>query len=171
MSLSALNQVDGLQELLDRCQRLIRVHAFLRGLAETLCVLIAGIVCACALDYLIGLPSLVRMGLLAGTVLTTGVVAWKRLIHPILVQTPSEELGAAVDLQFPDLQESVATLISLQNPNATLSERGSSLMGRRLQEQVETRIRSVQPSAIIQPRRTFKRCVLALISVIAILIP
>jgi|GEM_PF-365204 len=171
MSSDALGQVDGLQELLNRCQRLIRVHALFRGFSETVCVLIAGLVFACLLDYLIGLPGLTRFGLLAGTVVITSLVGWKRLVRPALVNAPDEELGAAVDLQFPELQESLATLISLEQPTTTSSEAGSPLMRQRLQKHVQSQIGRVEPGALIKNSRTWKRCGLALVSVVAILIP
>ena len=87
MSSGALPRVAGLQDILDRCQRLIRVYSALRGVAESLCVLIACILFGCMLDYLVAMPGIVRLvGLLATTVLT-GTVAWKRLMPP-----PSIEL-------------------------------------------------------------------------------
>jgi hypothetical protein len=70
MSSGALPQVAGLQELLDSCRRLIRVHSLVRGFAEALCVLTACLLFACLLDYLVPLPSGVRLGLLAATLLT-----------------------------------------------------------------------------------------------------
>jgi hypothetical protein len=171
MSSGALVRVDGLQELLDRCQRLIRVHSLFRGLAETLCVLIAGIVFACVLDYFIVLPGFVRLGLLASTAIVTSIVAWRRLIHPVMAGTPDDELAAAVDLRFPELQESLATLVSIEAPTATASETGSLLMRERLQKHVQNQIRHVQPSAVIRSGTTIKRVALAVISVIAIAIP
>ena len=171
MSSGALVHVAGLQELLDQCQRRIRVQAVFRGLAETLCVLIASVVFACLLDYLIALPGIIRLSLLASTAVITGLVAGKRLIHPVLRSAPDEELGAAVDLQFPELQESLATLISIEEPFATVSEAGSLLMRERLQKHVQTQLRRVRPSEVVQSRSTFQRCGLALMSVVAVLIP
>ncbi len=171
MSSDALNQVAGLQELLNRCQRLIRIHALFRGFSETVCVLIAGLVFACLLDYFVALPGAFRFLLLAATVLMTGLVGWKRLVRPVLINAPDDELGAAVDLQFPELQESLATLISLEQPTTTSSEAGSLLMRQRLQKHVQSQIIRVEPGALIKNSRTWKRCGLALVSVVAILIP
>ena len=91
MSSGAIPQVVGLKKILDRCQRLIRVYSALRGLAETLCVIVACVLFVCLLDYLVPLPGMVRMtGLVATVVLTAGVV-WKRLFQPLLVDVPEAE--------------------------------------------------------------------------------
>ena len=171
MSSGALVRVTGLQELLDRCRRLIRVHSILRGLAETLCVLIACVLFGCALDYLITLPSTVRLAVLGLTAVLFVAVTWKRLIAPLLEHAPAEELGAAVDLRFPELHESLATLISVENDHATSGEAGSALMRQRLEQHVQSQIHSIRPTAVVRSETTWKRCGLALSSVIALLIP
>ena len=162
MSSGALVRVTGLQELLDRCQRLIRVHSVLRGLAETLCVLIACVLFGCLLDYLIALPSSVRMALLGLTAVLFVAVTWKRLIAPLLQYAPADELGAAVDLRFPELQESLATLISVEDDRATSGEAGSALMRQRLEQHVQSQIYSIRPTEVVRSETTWKRCGLAL---------
>ena len=113
MSSGALPRIAGLQDILDRCQRLIRVYSALRGFAEALCVFIACILVGCLVDYFFALPGFVRLGGLIATLVLTGAVAWKRLVHPFIGNASAEELGAAVDLRFPQLQEAMATLISM----------------------------------------------------------
>ena len=171
MSSGALVRVTGLQELLDRCQRLIRVHSVLRGLAETLCVLIACLLFGCLLDYVIALPSAVRLALLGLTAVLLVAVTWKRLIAPLLQHAPADELGAAVDLRFPELHESLATLISVEDDRATSGEAGSALMRQRLEQHVQSQIYSIRPTEVVRSETTWKRCGLALSSVIAFLIP
>ena len=150
MSSGALPRVAGLQEILDRCQRLIRVYSVLRGVAESLCVLVACILFGCLLDYFVALPGIVRLGGLVGTLVLTCAVAWKRLIHPLINSASAEELGAAVDLRFPQLQEAIATLISVDSPTATSSEIGSALMRNRLEQHVRSQIGSIHPSEVVQ---------------------
>jgi hypothetical protein len=171
MSSGALARVPGLQELLDQCQRRIRVHSLLRGSAETLCVLIAAVMFGCLLDYLIALPGAVRFALLAMTLLLTSAVAWKRLVTPLLTDAPRDELGAAVDLQFPELQESLATLISIEGPNATSGESGSILMRQRLQQYVTVQISDIRPAEVVRSRTTVQRVLLAVASIVAVMIP
>jgi len=171
MSSGALSQVDGLQEILDRCQRLIRVRALLRGSAETLCVLIVCVLVGCALDYLVALPGIVRLAGLLATVVLTGAVAWKRLIHPLFENVPTEVLGAAVDLQFPQLQEAIATLICVDDPSASSGEAGSRLMRDRLHQHVQTQLRSIHPSKVVQTRPTIRRWGLAALCLLMLAIP
>lgn len=171
MSSGALPQVDGLQEILDRCQRLIRVHSVLRGSAETLCVLVVCVLLGCAIDYLIALPGVVRLAGLAATLVLTGAVAWKRLIHPMSGRVPAEELGAAVDLQFPELQEAIATLICVDDPAASSSEAGSMLMRDRLHQHVQSQIRSIHPSEVVQAQPTIKCWGLAALVLVMFSIP
>ena len=171
MSSGALPRVAGLQEILDRCQRLIRVYSVLRGVAESLCVLIACIMFGCLLDYFVALPGALRLVGLVGTLVLTGAVAWKRLIHPLINSASAEELGAAVDLRFPQLQEAIATLISIDSPTATASEVGSALMRDRLEQHVRSKIGSIRPSGVVQGKPTMKRWGLALMSVLGLMIP
>lgn len=171
MSSGALPRIVGLQGILDRCQRLIRVYSVLRGFAETLCVLIACILLGCLLDYCVALPGIVRLGGLVATLILTGAVAWRRLFHPLVGNASAEELGAAVDLRFPQLQEAMATLISIDGANATSSEAGSALMRDRLEQHVRAQIGSIHPSEVVQGTPTAKRWGLAFLSVLAILIP
>lgn len=171
MSSGTLPRIAGLQEILDRCQRLVRVYSVLRGLAEALCVLIACVLLGCLIDYFIALPGIVRLGGLVVTLFLTGAVAWKRLVHPLIGNASAEELGAAVDLRFPELQEAMATLISIDGPNATSSEAGSSLMRDRLEQHVRAQIGNIRPAEVVHGKPTAKRWGLALLSVLAILIP
>lgn len=171
MSSGALPRVAGLQEILDRCQWLIRVYSVLRGVAESLCVLIACILFGCLLDYFVTLPGMVRLMGLVGTLVLTGAVAWKRLIHPLISSASAEELGAAVDLRFPQLQEAIATLISIGSPTATSSEVGSALMRNRLEQHVRSQIGSIRPSEVVQGKPTIKRWGMAIMSVLALMIP
>ena len=171
MSSGAFPRIAGLQQVLDRCQRLIRVYSVLRGFAEALCVLIACILLGCLVDYFVALPGFVRFGGLVATLILTGAVAWKRLVYPLVGNASAEELGAAVDLRFPQLQEAMATLISIDGPNATSSEAGSALMRDRLEQHVRAQIGSIHPSEVVQGKPTAKRWGLAFLSVLAILIP
>ena len=171
MSSGAWPRIAGLQEILDRCQRLIRVYSVLRGLAESLCVLIACILFGCLLDYFVALPGALRLIGLVGTLVLTGAVAWKRLLHPLVNSASAEELGAAVDLRFPQLQEALATLISIGSPTATSSEIGSALMRDRLEQHVRSQIGSIRPSGVVPGTPTMKRWGLAVMSVLALMTP
>ena len=121
MSSGILTQVPGLQSLLDQCQRRVKLHTAARGLAETATALFISVILACSLDFLIVLPSALRCSLLGTVAVVSSWIAWKRLVKPLISHLPPEELGAAVDLRFPDLQEAFATLVSIHRSPQTLS--------------------------------------------------
>ena len=166
----ASTSVAGLPELLDRVRRRIRIQSALRGTAETVSILIAGVLLSCGLDYLLSLPGLFRLAFLAITLLLTGVIAARRLIIPVLQVPPADELGAAVDLEFPELQESVATLISIQQSRDT-NDASTRIMQERLRRSVEEHIQVARPSSIVKSRSTIRRCAMAGIALVIILIP
>ncbi|MFN9717824.1 MAG: hypothetical protein ACK58L_03965 [Planctomycetota bacterium] len=171
MSSTTAHQVHGLEELLERCQRKIRVHAMLRGTAETICAAIAVLLVCLIVDYLLILPGVVRLAMLATGVVLLGFVLLTRLLRPVFSSAPDDELGAAMDLRFPELQESLATLISMENPTASVSELGSAVMRDRLTRYVEDQIGQIEPSKVIESRATVQRGGLAAVSILVLLIP
>ena len=166
----ASSTVAGLPELLDRVQRRIRIQSALRGTAETVSILIAGALLSCGLDYLLALPGMLRLAFLLITLLLTAIIAARRLIMPVLLVPPADELGAAVDLEFPELQESVATLISIQQ-SVDSNDASTRLMRERLRQSVEEHIQVARPSAIVKSRSTIRRCAMAGVALVIILIP
>lgn len=162
--------VAGLTELLERVRRRIWMQSALRGTAETVSILIAGVLLSCGLDYLLSLPGVFRLTFLAATLFLTTVIAARRLIIPVLQVPPAEELGAAVDLEFPELQESVATLISIQQ-SADTNDASTRLMQERLRQSVEEHIQVARPSAIVKSQSTIRRCAMAGVALAFILIP
>lgn len=170
MILDTTSSVAGLPELLERCRRRIRIQSALRGTAETVCILIGGVLLSCGLDFLLSLPGLFRLAFLVITLLLTAIIAARRLVIPVLQVPPADELGAAVDLQFPELQESVATLISIQQSDDA-ADAGTRLMQERLRQSVENHIQVARPSEIFKSRSTIRRCALAGLAISLLLIP
>ncbi len=166
----ASSSVAGLSELLNRVQRRIRVQSALRGTAETVSILVAGVFLSCSLDYLLALPGMFRFAFLLITLFLTAIIAARRLIIPVLQISPADELGAAVDLEFPELQESVATLISIQLSD-DVNDSSTRLMRERLRRSVEEHIQVAQPGAIVKSRSTIRRCAMAVVALVIILIP
>jgi hypothetical protein len=171
MSSASLSRVHGLQDLLDRCQRRIRVYAMLRGTAETVSVAIGGLLLSMLIDYFVILPSYARVVLLLATLAATIFVAIKRLIMPVTSSAPRDELGAAMDLKFPELQESLATLISFDDPGVSSSETGSALMRERLTSYVQKQIGTIVPARVVENRSAVNRCGIATASIILLLTP
>ncbi|MFO1001195.1 MAG: hypothetical protein U0936_12695 [Planctomycetaceae bacterium] len=162
--------VAGLSELMERVRRRIWIQSALKGTAETVSILIAGVLLSCGLDYLLSLPGLFRLAFLAITLFLTAIIAARRLIIPVLQVPPADEIGAAVDLEFPELQESVATLISIQQSDVT-NDVSTRLMLERLRQSVEEHIQVARPSAIVKSRSTIRRCAMAGVAMVIILIP
>ncbi len=171
MSSGTLPQVPGLQSLLGRCQSLVRVHTCVRGLAETLCILILWMLACGIADYLIVLPGIVRAGTLVAGICLTLFVAWRRFLRPLMSSASVAELGAAVDLKFPELQESIATLISIENPEATASELGSAQMRKRIYQHVETQVQAIRPTQVVPARMTWHRFMMLSIAGGVLLLP
>lgn len=171
MSSDALLRVPGLQELLDRCQKRIRLHAALRGVAETVCIAVVCLLAGCLTDFVFPLPGPARCLLLVTACTVILFAAWQRLLRPLLSRAPDDELGAALDLRFPQLQESLATLISVEQPDVSLGEAGSRLMRQRLENSVRTQIRELVPGSVVASGPTLKRWGLVVSVVILLMIP
>lgn len=162
--------VAGLSELLGRVRTRIRIQSALRGIAESVSILITGVLLSCTLDYLLSLSGPFRLAFLAATLILTTIIITRRLVIPVLQVPPADELGAAVDLEFPELQESVATLISIQESN-DVNDASTRLMQERLRLSVEEHIQVARPSAIVKSRSTIRRCAMAVVALVIILIP
>ncbi len=81
-----------------------------------MCITIAILLISLVLDYMLILPGMVRLTLLISGLVIVGYALFTRLLRPVFTSAPNDELGAAMDLKFPELQESLATLISIDNP-------------------------------------------------------
>ena len=162
--------VAGLSELLGRVRARIRIQSALRGIAESVSILIIGVLLSCGLDYLLSLSGPFRLAFLVTTLTLTAIIVTRRLVIPVLQVPPADELGAAVDLEFPELQESVATLISIQQSN-DVNDASTRLMQERLRLSVEEHIQVARPSAIVKSRSTIRRCAMAVVALMIIMIP
>ena len=124
MSAGSLSQSRQVQRILDSCRRQILQHTLLVGCATLLITVTAGLLAAGLLDYLLGLPGWARALTLTGFVATVGFVTWRFLVQPLRSAIPLNQLGAVIDISCPELNESLATLISIKRPEATSSETG-----------------------------------------------
>ena len=158
MSSVRFSQEPQVQAVLQRCRRQIRNHALLTGAASVCLVVVAGLLLAGVLDYILPLPGGVRATLLAGLILSVVFVVYKRLLEPLHSRVTDQQLGAAVDLSAPELQESLATLISIESATATSAEAGSDVMRRQLQKHVAKQIAQSVPAEVVDPTSTKRRC-------------
>ncbi len=171
MSSAVLSRSPEVIELLDSCRRRVACHAFLRGLATLLIAVIAYLLAAALLDYLIGLPSTIRAILLVSFFLVCGWIGWKFMVAPLMTSVSETELGAAIDLSFPDLHEGLATLISIERPEATVGEAGSAVMRERLRDQVAACLGQIEFREVVNTGKTKKRCGTAAGLIVAAMLP
>lgn len=171
MSAGRFSDLPQVQQVLDRCRRQILQHTFLVGLATVLIAVVGYLLTVSLLDYAIGLPGIVRAAVLLLFVATAAYVVWRHLLVPLRLTTPAQQLGAAIDLTCPHLQESLSTLISIQSPDATSSEAGSVQMQQRLQKQVAEQLRSLGPQQFVNSQQMKKRCGLAALILAVALVP
>jgi hypothetical protein len=158
-------------ELLSRCRRQIVRHTLLSGTATLLIVVITYLLTAAALDYLIGLPSTIRAVLLFSFCLISGWAGWKFMVAPLKSSVSETELGAAIDLSCPDLNESLATLISIERPEATSGEAGSAVMRGRLRDQVTAHLGQIESRDVVNNSRTRNLCCAAVGLIVAATLP
>lgn len=170
MSSITLSQLPELSRLLSQCRRLIRLQTVLRGTAATILTGTGLATLACSADYLLVLPAGVRLLLLLTSVAIVLTVCLRRLVLPTLRTLQADELGAAVDLRFPDLHEALATLASLERPDVSQLEAGSDLMRQLLLQRTARQLTQIQPRQVVPGRSTLIRLLQALICVLVILL-
>lgn len=161
MSSGSFTQQPQVQSVLHHCRRQIRNNALLAGIASVILVVLSGVLLAVGLDYLLPLPGTARAALLIGLVVAVVLAVYRSLVQPLTIKVTDEQLGAAVDLSAPELQESLATLISIEGPDATNAEAGSVVMRQHLREHVVNRISGAAPSDVVDLSATRKRCGIA----------
>ncbi len=171
MSAGSFSQTRQIRQILESCRRQILQHTLLVGTATLLITVAVGLLAAGLLDYLLGLSAWLRVFTLASFVGVVGFVAWKFLIAPLKSAIPLNQLGAVVDLSCPELKESLATLISIQRPEASASESGSAVMRNRLQQQISERLGNVDSPQFVDGGKMVKRCGTAAICLTALLLP
>lgn len=171
MSSATFSQIPGLSRLLLQCRRLVRLQTVLRGSAETISTAGCLLLLACLADYLLLLPSSARLLLLLTTIVVSSTVFIRRLLLPACRTLREDELGAAVDLQFPELHESLATLASLTRPDVSTHESGSALMQQLLLQRITQKLSLIQPRQVVPARRTITRSLQAAACLVAIALP
>lgn len=157
MSAPPVEQLSGLPGLLKSLRRRVWVSSAARGVADLTAIVLACVLLAAVLDFLLPLPSAVRLILLLVVLSAAAVAGWRRLLQPLLSRVPDDELAAAVDLSFPDLQESLATLLSVEPGRTPSGDPGSAVMRRHLVESVTGRLQSVQSDRVVSQRSTWRR--------------
>ncbi|MCA9086410.1 MAG: hypothetical protein KDA81_20270, partial [Planctomycetaceae bacterium] len=158
MSAGMISDGSQVQQVLDACRRHVRLHVVMSGLAGIVTVGLVCLLTAAVLDFLFDVPPTGRILLLAIGLLAVGHSCWTLLIRPLMTRLSDSEMGAAVDLAFPDLRERLATLVSIQRPEASGSETGSALMQQHLRDEVRDHLRQVEVQQVVDAHQTIRRC-------------
>ncbi|MGB0741264.1 MAG: hypothetical protein ACPGXX_14415, partial [Planctomycetaceae bacterium] len=145
MSSGSANLLPELRYLLARCRDRARSQIIRRGFAATAIVFFAAILFACLADWILILSSPTRLLMLLGIPVCSAMTAWLRLLRPLRVPVSEQELAAAIDLQYPGLQESISTLATT---DPTDSASRALLQG--LQKSVRRQLESINPGRVIQ---------------------
>ena len=168
---SANTAVPEFDALLRSCRLRMLTHVAARGLADLLIIAVTATLLFGVLDYCISLPVAGRVIAFGLTLLAMTWVTWTRLIVPLTSSVTREELGAAVDMAFPELHEGMATLLSLSGDRATADEAGSRIMRQQIHRQVASQISHVSTSRVVDSAFTLRRCGFAVIAGLAFLVP
>jgi len=142
-----------------------------RGAAEVTAIVISCVLGAMIVDFLLPLPATLRLIILVLVALTSGWAVWRFLVNPMRHKLPDEELAAAVDLSFPQLQEGLATICSIESHASNGSDPGSQLMRQHLARHLTRRLRVVDPRRVIQREKMLKRLGIASGALMLALIP
>ncbi len=144
MSAGSAHFLPELERLLHGCRQRVRYQQAFRGSAETLAVMLLCIIGACFADWLLVLPAPARLSMLLLLTAVSWSVFWLRLIRPMRKILPAEELGAAIDLQYPGLHEAISTLVTSQP-----ADRKSDALLAGLQDSVQQQLATVRPDRVI----------------------
>ncbi|MCA9061505.1 MAG: hypothetical protein KDA96_00520 [Planctomycetaceae bacterium] len=102
---------------------------------------------------------------------SAGYCIWRRVFRPLTETVRNEELGAAIDLQFPELHEAIATVLSVDQPDHGASGATSPVMKRHLLSSISLKISDLAAGEIVNPRRTFRAAAGAAGAMLMFLIP
>ena len=166
MSSGSANLLPELRYLLARCRDRARSQIIRRGFAATAIVFFAAILFACLADWILILSSPTRLLMLLGIPACSAMTAWLRLLRPLRVPVSEQELAAAVDLQYPGLQESISTLATT---DPTDSASRALLQG--LQKSVRRQLESIHPGRIIQTEVSRRLLRIAVAVIVLLVLP
>jgi hypothetical protein len=159
------------QDFLAVCRRRFISHSLLRGLSSVVLITVGAILFAGLFDFLIPLPGYLRLILLLSALALCGLSMWKDLWGPLWRGISETELGAAADLACPDLDEALATLVSVESADASPSEAGSALMRQKLWQQTRPRLIPASRVPLMEPGSTARRCGAAASIMLVTLVP
>lgn len=145
------------QQFLQQCRRRFMLHTTLRGFAGVLVVALVVVLGSMAVDFVSPLPGRIRLVLLLLSSAAAIAASWKLMVAPLIHGITDAELGAAADLACPGFEEAVATVVSVEAPEAGDNEAGSQKMRARVWQQIGQRLQTDASTSIMDQRATLRR--------------
>ena len=157
------------QTFLRRCRRRFQMHHLLRGLAAVFLAAVIGAGLLLLWDFFRPVSGPIRLAGVVAVLLVTVWTAVRCVLLPIFRGISDEELGAAVDLAAPELDEAVATLVSVEDTAASAEESGSVVMREALWKRTQQHLERAE-AAVMDPRTTVRLWIPAVVSGLIVLV-
>ncbi|MYA99589.1 DUF4175 family protein, partial [Candidatus Poribacteria bacterium] len=162
-----MNTREGYAELQTRileARRAWKRSIFWAGFAIVLTGIIAVFVGEAIIDWLMPLPSFVRIALLTAGVGVTGYLLYKYLIQPLRAALTLRDIALNVEQNHPDLEDRLVSAIEFGNREAT--DPIEAHMLQRLLEDTTQRVESIDFKATVDHSRTRKHAGIAALVVV-----
>ena len=163
-----------LQEKILGARRVWRRGLFWTGAAIVLTGLLAIVVGESIVDWLMPLPSPVRLALLAGLVIVTGYLLYRHLIQPLRASLTLRDVALNVERHYPSLEDRLVSAVQFGNrePNDAIEAH----MLQRLLEDTTESVKGIDFKATVDSSRTRKHVgiavlVLSACAVLSLLFP
>ena len=150
-----------LQEKILGARRVWRRGLFWTGAAIVLTGLLAIVVGESIVDWLMPLPSPVRLALLAGLVIVTGYLLYRHLIQPLRASLTLRDVALNVERHHPSLEDRLVSAVQFGNrePNDAIEAH----MLQRLLEDTTESVKGIDFKATVDSSRTRKHVGIALL--------
>lgn len=143
-----------LQEKILAARRVWRRGLFWTGAAIVLTGLLAIVVGESIVDWLMPLPSPVRVALLAGIVIASGYLLYKHLIKPLRASLTLRDVALNVERHYPNLEDRLVSAV--QFGNRETDDLIEAHMLQRLLEDTTERVKGIDFKATVDASRTRK---------------
>jgi len=168
---SRIVDTDDFNGFMALCRQRFVSHSLLRGISSVVLITVGTILCAGLFDFLMPLPGYLRLILLLGMLVLSVLSILRFLLRPLTQGISDAELGAAADLACPELDEALATLVSVESPDASSAEAGSAIMRQNLWQQTRPRLTTASQAPVMESGTTAKRCGAAASIILVTLVP
>ena len=145
-------------------RRVWKRSIFWAGFAIVLTGIIAVFVGEAIIDWLMPLPSFVRIALLTGGVGVTGYLLYKYLVQPLRAALTLRDIALNVEQNHPDLEDRLVSAIEFGNREST--DPIEAHMLQRLLEDTTERVKNIDFKATVDHSRTRKHVGIAALVVV-----